>query len=198
MADDRQLREMTCDPKFRKVLITDGQDRGRAGPGERASSAAGADLHLAGPGRAVEGSSRGSPSSVASCRRSRSVPLDLTDARSVPSWPARLASRSTSWSTTPKYHRTHGIASRHGTDVARAEMEVNYFGLLRLAQEFGPVMRARGADGTAERRRLGQPALGLRAEQLPGARHVLGVEGRGALAVAVPARGDAAGAACAS
>jgi short-subunit dehydrogenase len=26
-------------------------------------------------------------------------------------------------------------------------MEVNYFGLLRLAQEFGPVMRARGADG---------------------------------------------------
>ena len=26
-------------------------------------------------------------------------------------------------------------------------MDVNYFGLLRLAQEFGPVMRARGADG---------------------------------------------------
>ena len=25
MADDRQLREMTCDPKFRKVLITDGK-----------------------------------------------------------------------------------------------------------------------------------------------------------------------------
>ncbi|HKF96700.1 MAG TPA: SDR family NAD(P)-dependent oxidoreductase, partial [Steroidobacteraceae bacterium] len=44
-------------------------------------------------------------------------------------------------------HRAHGIASRYGTDVARAEMEVNYLGLLRLAQEFGPVMRARGADG---------------------------------------------------
>ena len=26
-------------------------------------------------------------------------------------------------------------------------MDVNYLGLLRLAQEFGPVMRARGADG---------------------------------------------------
>src|SRR5262245_56697521 len=25
MADDRQLREFTCDPKFRKVLITDGK-----------------------------------------------------------------------------------------------------------------------------------------------------------------------------
>ena len=43
--------------------------------------------------------------------------------------------------------KTHGIGSRHGTDVARTEMEVNYFGMLRLAQEFGPVMRARSADG---------------------------------------------------
>ena len=25
MADDRQLREFTCDPKFRKVLVTDGK-----------------------------------------------------------------------------------------------------------------------------------------------------------------------------
>jgi NAD(P)-dependent dehydrogenase (short-subunit alcohol dehydrogenase family) len=32
-------------------------------------------------------------------------------------------------------------------ETARAEMDVNYFGLLRLAQELGPVMRARGADG---------------------------------------------------
>ena len=28
-------------------------------------------------------------------------------------------------------------------------MDVNYFGLLRLAQEFGPAMRSRGADGQA-------------------------------------------------
>ena len=33
--------------------------------------------------------------------------------------------------------------------VARAEMDVNYFGLLRLAQAFAPPMRARGADGLA-------------------------------------------------
>ena len=25
MADDKMLREMTCDPKFRKVLVTDGK-----------------------------------------------------------------------------------------------------------------------------------------------------------------------------
>ena len=28
-------------------------------------------------------------------------------------------------------------------------MEVNYFGLLRLAQEFGPILKARAADGPA-------------------------------------------------
>ena len=44
-------------------------------------------------------------------------------------------------------HRTHGIASRNGVEVARAEMDVNYFGLLRLAQEFGPALKFRGADG---------------------------------------------------
>ena len=43
MADDRQLREFTCDPKFRKVLITDG----KTGVGQtlvKALAAAGADL----------------------------------------------------------------------------------------------------------------------------------------------------------
>jgi NAD(P)-dependent dehydrogenase (short-subunit alcohol dehydrogenase family) len=44
-------------------------------------------------------------------------------------------------------HRTHGIASRAGIEAARAEMDVNYFGLLRLAQEFGPALKSRGADG---------------------------------------------------
>jgi NAD(P)-dependent dehydrogenase (short-subunit alcohol dehydrogenase family) len=47
---------------------------------------------------------------------------------------------------TAEFHRTHGIADR-GTETARAEMEVNYLGLLRLAQAFGPAMRARAAEG---------------------------------------------------
>ena len=50
---------------------------------------------------------------------------------------------------TAEVHRAHGIASRSGVEVARSEMDVNYFGLLRLAQEFGPVMRSRGADGSS-------------------------------------------------
>ena len=44
MADDPKLREMTCDPKFRKVLVTDGKTRGRARRIVQALVEAGADL----------------------------------------------------------------------------------------------------------------------------------------------------------
>ena len=45
-------------------------------------------------------------------------------------------------------HHAFGIAARRGTDAAKAEMDINYFGLLRLAQEFGPALKGRSADGT--------------------------------------------------
>ena len=45
-------------------------------------------------------------------------------------------------------------------------MDVNYFGLLRLAQEFGPAMRSRGRTDI-ERGRVGQSAVGLRACNFP-------------------------------
>jgi NAD(P)-dependent dehydrogenase (short-subunit alcohol dehydrogenase family) len=48
---------------------------------------------------------------------------------------------------TAEVHRAQGIASGSGLEIARAEMDVNYFGLLRLAQEFAPMMRSRGAHG---------------------------------------------------
>ena len=32
-------------------------------------------------------------------------------------------------------------------NISREEMDIHYFGLLRLAGTFGPAMRARGADG---------------------------------------------------
>ena len=89
-------------------------------------------------------------------------------------------------------HRAFGIASRRGTDAAKAEMDINYFGLLRLAQEFGPALKGALGRRRDACRRVGQPALGLRALELPAARHLLGVEGGGLFARAMPARRDAA------
>ena len=146
MADDRQLREMTCDPKFRKVLVTDG----KTAVGQelvRALAAAGADLIWVGhaePWKKLPGLEE-----LAKLRQVTLLPLDLSNGRSVKEIAGEIGAKVDILVNNAEYHRAYGIASRYGTDVARAEMDVNYFGLLRLAQEFGPGMRARGADGQA-------------------------------------------------
>ena len=75
------------------------------------------------------------------------VPLDLTNSRAVKNLAGEIGGRVDILINTADHHRTYGIAAREGVEVARAEMDTNYFGLLRLAQEFAPAMRARGADG---------------------------------------------------
>jgi NAD(P)-dependent dehydrogenase (short-subunit alcohol dehydrogenase family)/uncharacterized OB-fold protein len=144
MADDRQLREMTCDPKFRKVLVTDGKTAvGQAVV--RAIIAAGADLVWVGhaePWKQLPGLA-----DLAALAQVTLLPLDLTDSRSVKQMAAEMGGKVDILINTAEVHRAHGIASRSGVETARAEMDTNYFGLLRLAQDFGPVMRSRGADG---------------------------------------------------
>ena len=144
MADDLELREMTCDPKFRKVLVTDGKTAvGQAVV--RALIAAGADLVWVGyaePWKKFPGLAQ-----IEALPQVTLLPLDLTDSRSVKQIAAEIGGKVDILINTAEVHRTHGIASRSGVEVARAEMDVNYFGLLRLAQEFGPALRGRGADG---------------------------------------------------
>jgi NAD(P)-dependent dehydrogenase (short-subunit alcohol dehydrogenase family) len=144
MADDRQLREMTCDPKFRKVLITDAKTTlGQALID--AIVAAGADLVWAGyaePWKKSPGFDR-----LASMPQVSPLPLDLTNSRAVKEAAGEIGGRVDILINTADHHRTFGIAARNGVEVARTEMDINYFGLLRLAQEFAPAMRVRGADG---------------------------------------------------
>jgi len=144
MADDRQLREMTCDPKFRKVLVTDGKTSvGQAVA--RAVIDAGADLVWVGyaePWKQVPGLAE-----LEALPQVTLLPLDLSDSRSVKQTAAEIGGKVDILVNTAEVHRTEGIASRSGVETARSEMDVNYFGLLRLAQEFGPAMRSRGADG---------------------------------------------------
>lgn len=144
MADDLQLREMTCDPRFRKVLVTDG----KSGVGQalvRALIGAGADLIWVGyaePWKQFPGWTE-----LEALPQVSFVPLDVTDSRSVREAAAEFGGRVDIVVNTAEVHRVQGIGSRHGVETARAEMDVNYFGLLRLAQEFGPALRSRGADG---------------------------------------------------
>jgi short-subunit dehydrogenase len=144
MADDRQLREFTCDPKFRRVFVTDGKTAtGQAVV--RALAAAGADLIWVGhaePWKMVPGLVE-----LQALPQVTLLPLDVTDPRSIKEIASQVGPKVDILVNTAEYHRAYGISTRAGTDIARMEMDVNYLGLLRLAQEFGPVMKARGADG---------------------------------------------------
>jgi len=144
MADDKQLREFTCDPKFRKVLVTDGKSAvGQAMV--KALAKAGADLIWVGhaePWKQFPGFA-----DLQKIPQVALLPLDVTDSKNVKEVGAEIGGKVDILVNTAEYHRTYGISNRYGVDTARMEMDVNYFGLLRLAQELSGVMRARGADG---------------------------------------------------
>jgi NAD(P)-dependent dehydrogenase (short-subunit alcohol dehydrogenase family)/uncharacterized OB-fold protein len=144
MADDRVLRELTNDPAGRKILITDGRAP-VAAPLARALAAAGADLIYLGMADPWP------PAAVAPYAQIPEVlvrPLDVTDSESVTDLAAEIGGKVDILINTAEHHRPRGVLAR-GTETARAEMEVNYFGLLRLAHSFAPGLRARAVDGAA-------------------------------------------------
>ena len=144
MADDPQLRELTCDPKFRRVLITDG----RTAVGQamaKALSEAGASIVFVG----IADAWKPFPGMEAlrGIERVEIVPFDITDSESVLEQAEQNGGRIDIIVNTAEHIRSGGIIERRGIIIAREEMDVRYFGLMRLAQAFGPGMRFRGADG---------------------------------------------------
>lgn len=144
MADDKMLREMTSDPKFRKVLVTDG----KTAVGQAIVQAlvkAGAEIVWVGhaePWKKLPGFD-----DITKLPQVTLVPLDLTNGRSVSELAGEIGGKVDIVINNAEVHRAFGIAARRGTDVAKAEMDINYFGALRLAQEFGPALKGRSADG---------------------------------------------------
>ncbi len=143
LADDPKLRELTCDPRGRKILVTDGKtSTGQAIV--RALVAADADLVWIGeaePWKKIAGLDV-----LRDLPRAAIVPLDVTDGRSVQELAGEIGGKVDVLINTADHHRTFSIASRRGVETAQQEMDVNYFGLLRLAQSFAPVLKARAAD----------------------------------------------------
>ncbi len=144
MADDKQLRELTCNPKHRRVLVTDG----RTELGQRMAAAlaeAGASevfVGIAENWRPYAGSAE-----LAAMARVEIVPLDVTDTVSVNELAGEIGGKTDILINTAEYVRPGSAMQRQGILTARDEMETNYFGLMRLIQAFGPAMRGRGADG---------------------------------------------------
>jgi NAD(P)-dependent dehydrogenase (short-subunit alcohol dehydrogenase family)/uncharacterized OB-fold protein len=144
MADDTMLREMTSDPKFRKVLVTDG----KTAVGQAlvlAMVKAGADIVWVGhaePWKRLPGWD-----DISKLPQVTLVPLDLTNGKSVDELAGEIGGKVDIVINNAEVHRAYGIGARRGTDVAKAEMDINYFGALRLAQAFGGALKSRAADG---------------------------------------------------
>lgn len=146
MADDSMLREMGSDPRWRKALVTDGKTRlGQALA--RALLQAGAERVWV--GQAEPWKKCAGLDALAALPQVAVVPLDLSDGRSVGALAGALGGQVDILINNAELHRACGIGARRGADAARAEMELNYFGLLRLAQAFGPALKSRSADGAA-------------------------------------------------
>jgi NAD(P)-dependent dehydrogenase (short-subunit alcohol dehydrogenase family) len=141
MQDDPQLREMICNPKFRRVLITDG----RTAVGQaiaRSMSDAGAEVVFVGLADPAEGAP--GLDLLRAIERVEVVPLDVTDAKSVTEQAEQNGGRIDILINTAARIRPGGIVARSDIATAGEEMDVRYFGLMRLAQAFGPALQLRG------------------------------------------------------
>ena len=138
MNDDPIAREMHCDPRGRRVLVTDGRNAfGQAMA--RALLDAGAAQVFTG----IADGWKPFPGQVPG----DAVDLDLSDAANVHRFAAEFGGRVDIVVHTGLHLRPGGVLARRDVVTAREEMEAAYFGPLRLAQALGPALRARGADG---------------------------------------------------
>ncbi len=144
MSDDQQLRTLTCDPKFRRVLITDGRTEVGHALTNALVEAGAASVFV---GIAENWSPYPGQEALAAMSAVELMSLDLTDTQSVEELAGEIGGKVDILINTAEYVRTGGTMDRPGIVTARDEMEINYFGFLRLIQAFGPAMRSRGADG---------------------------------------------------
>ncbi len=144
MEDDPQLRAMTSDPKHRRALITDARN-----PNAPALAAA---LKQAGASMifvAEAESWRPYPGRKAleDIGGIELLQMDVTDTSSVQRMAGEYGGKTDILINNARFIRPGGALARGDVAFARDEMEVNYLGLLRLAQAFGPAMCGRAADG---------------------------------------------------
>ena len=144
MEDDPQLREMTSDPKHRRALITDGR-QDNAPALAKALLEAGASIVFVGESETWRPYPTRAP--LLEMNGVELLPLDVTDTQSVQKLAGEIGGKTDILINNARFLRAGGALARGDTGFAKDEMEVNYFGLMRLAQAFGPAMCARTADG---------------------------------------------------
>lgn len=144
LEQDPELRETTCDPKHRRALVVNGKTATGLALARALLDAGAREIYLGDPEPY-----RANAAFNALCNLDNvsAFELDVTNSESVHELAARIGSRVEILVNNSYYLRPGGITDRKDINTPRSEMDVHYFGLLRLGKEFGPVMRSRGADG---------------------------------------------------
>lgn len=145
MNDALQMRESTCDPKFRRVLVTDGKSAMGLAVAKAMLDAGANAVFLGDP---TSWKANAAFDKLATDPRVQVVDIDVTDTDSVDRLAASIGGKVEILVNTASYLRDGGILGRKDVILARDAMEVNVLGLMRLAQAFGPGMCFRAADGT--------------------------------------------------
>jgi len=144
MEDDKTLRETSCDPKFRRVLVTDATSAvGRATV--KALLDAGASAVFAGNPQPWK--KNAAFDALCQDERVQAQALDVTDTDSVERISRSIGGKVDILVNTADYAREGGILSGRDIIKARDALDVNCLGLMRLAQHFGPAMASRASDG---------------------------------------------------
>ncbi|MDY6946553.1 MAG: SDR family NAD(P)-dependent oxidoreductase [Pseudomonadota bacterium] len=131
---DPQVLEMTCSPKHKQILVTDGtSELGQALI--ESLLAAGAEVIWSGS----------PPQSRASNSRSniRPVSLDLTRAESVAAAAAQLGAQVDIVINNAEIHGDPTASPANDVELAQAQMDTNYLGLVRLANALTPQLLQR-------------------------------------------------------
>jgi NAD(P)-dependent dehydrogenase (short-subunit alcohol dehydrogenase family) len=134
------LREFNADPAGRRVLVTDGRHATGLAMARALLQAGAASVHV---GVADAWRPFVHRAALMACG-AELVELDVTDTASVHRLAASLGGKVEILVNTALHLRPQ---ARPDLVAAREEMETAYFGLLRLAQHFGPALRSRAADG---------------------------------------------------
>lgn len=142
---DRKWREMTADPRYRRILITDGRSE--------VASALVPVLKRIGCGKIFVGVSESWKPNSPALTQLRSiegvslVDLDVTNEKSVRELVGSIGAKVDILVNTADHVRPSALFDAGEFNRGRETIERTVLGTLRLAREFGPVMVSRGADG---------------------------------------------------
>ena len=143
MEDDPILRNLTADPKHRRILITDARAPLTLPLAQSLLAAGAASIFV---GESEEWRRGPWKEPLMALDNVHVMPLDVTDTRSVTEMAGEIGGKVDILINTARFIRPGGVMGQD-TVFAKDELEVNTLGMMRLAQAFGPGMTSRTADG---------------------------------------------------